>query len=183
MCISPVSLWTLGRNRREGPPQQNVEGSRHQWALAAAFSPGSLPQRAVATRRRAQKRAATYLVPMPGANCQYENVPAPRLHLCGLQHPTETRHKLQHHLLLPGEQRTHLPLVSVLAAILSGIDRRRSSTRGFTHAPRDHRRSKNTLPAVCRSYGLRAWRNERLVHRKPIGVDGAQRFYPGSDRA
>jgi hypothetical protein len=42
---SPVSLW---RNRPEGPPQRNVEGSRHQWALAAAFSPGSLPQRAVA---------------------------------------------------------------------------------------------------------------------------------------
>jgi hypothetical protein len=51
------------------PPKHNVEGSRHQWALAAAFSPGSLPQVwGAATSRRAKERPAGRLVPSTGPN-------------------------------------------------------------------------------------------------------------------
>jgi len=62
---SPLSLSAQAPD--EGPPQLNVEGSRHQWAMAAAFSPGSLPQVwGAATRRRAQQRPAGLLVPSVG---------------------------------------------------------------------------------------------------------------------
>ena len=86
--------------------------------------------------------------------------------------------------LLPGEQRSHLLLVSVRAANRIGHSRAEApQQRGFTHAPRDRRCGKNALPTLCSSCRFRAWRNQRLVHRKPIGVDGGHRYYLGSRRA
>src|SRR5262245_11463920 len=80
------------------PRNQNVEGSRHRWALAAAFSP-------VPCRRKFQQGAEpnnerpSAWFPLSGINCQYGNVRAP-LRGLALRHVTKVAlHCAQNSLL------------------------------------------------------------------------------------